>query len=69
VRDAMTPIAEAKTVRPGTGAYEALARMMQTGVGRLLVVDTHGEIVGILTRSDLLHLIRLRTELGTDLPA
>lgn len=69
VREAMTPIAEAKTVRPGIAAYEALARMMQSGVGRLLVVDTHGEIVGILTRSDLLHLIRLRTELGTDVPA
>ncbi|MDR5682502.1 MAG: site-2 protease family protein [Armatimonadota bacterium] len=69
VRDAMTPIAQVKTVRPGTGAYDALARMVQAGVGRLLVVNADGELAGILTRSDLMHLIRLRTELGADVPA
>jgi Zn-dependent protease/CBS domain-containing protein len=69
VRDTMTPIAAAKTVRPGAAAYDALARMVQTGVGRLLVVDADGELAGILTRSDLMHLIRMRTEIGADMPA
>jgi Zn-dependent protease/CBS domain-containing protein len=69
VRDAMTPMSEMKTVRPGTGAYDALARIAETGVGRLLVVDAQGNLAGILTRSDLMHLIRLRTELGADVPA
>lgn len=64
VREAMTPIAEAKVVRPGLPAYEALARMLQEGVGRLLVVDEDGELVGLVTRSDLMHLIRVRTELA-----
>lgn len=64
VRDAMTPILRAHTVRPEAPAYEALARMAQAGVGRLLVLDTAGDLVGILTRSDLLHLIRLRSELA-----
>ncbi len=66
VREAMTPIAQAKVVRPDLSAYEALARMLQDGVGRLLVVDEDGELVGLVTRSDLMHLIRVRTELGTD---
>jgi len=66
VREAMTPIAEAKVVRPGLSAYEALARMLQEGVGRLLVVDEDGELMGLVTRSDLMHLIRVRTELGED---
>ncbi|MBI4278895.1 MAG: site-2 protease family protein [Armatimonadetes bacterium] len=69
VRDAMTPIAQAKTVRPGVSAYDALARMVQAGVGRLLVVDADGEMVGIVTRSDLMHVIRMRTELGAELPS
>ncbi|MCL6500109.1 MAG: CBS domain-containing protein, partial [Firmicutes bacterium] len=63
VREAMTPIDRAQTVRPEAPAYDALARMVQAGVGRLLVLDAGGELVGILTRSDLLHLIRLRSEL------
>ncbi len=62
VREAMTPIAQAHTVRPEAPAYEALARMMQAGVGRLMVLDGSGELVGILTRSDLLHTIRLRQD-------
>jgi Zn-dependent protease len=68
VREAMTPIARAHTVRPEAPAYDALARMVQAGVGRLLVLDADGSLVGILTRSDLLHLIRLRSELGAELP-
>lgn len=62
VRQAMTPIARAHTVPPEAPAYEALARMTQGGVGRLLVLDGAGELVGILTRSDLLQVIRLRQD-------
>ncbi|MER3456114.1 MAG: site-2 protease family protein [candidate division GAL15 bacterium] len=66
VREAMTPIGRARTVRPETLAYDALARMVEAGVGRLLVLDADGELVGILTRSDLLHLLRLRSEPGPE---
>lgn len=69
VRDVMTPIARAQTVRTGTSAYEALARMLRANVGRLLVMGDHGELEGLLTRSDLMYLIRIRTELGADRPA
>lgn len=63
VRDAMTPTSRLRTVRPTTSAYDAFARMAQDGIGRLLVVDDEGGLVGILTRSDLLHVLRIRTEL------
>lgn len=66
VREAMTPIGRAQVIRPEADAYDALVRMAQAGVGRLLVVDGQGDLVGILTRSDLLHLIRLRSELGAE---
>jgi Zn-dependent protease/CBS domain-containing protein len=63
VREAMTPLARLRTVRPGTSAYDAFTRMAQDAIGRLLVVDDDGELAGILTRSDLLHVLRIRTEL------
>ena len=67
VRDVMTPQANLKTVRPTTTAYEAFMRLGQEQIGRLLVVDDGGSLVGILTRSDLLHVIRLYTEFGGNL--
>ncbi len=63
VRAIMTPLSRLRTVRPTTSAYEAFARLAQNGIGRLLVVDEDGQLVGILTRSDLLHVIRTRTSL------
>jgi Zn-dependent protease/CBS domain-containing protein len=64
VREVMTPLQRLRTVRPSSSAYEAFERMAQDGIGRVLVVDDDGILVGILTRSDLLHLLRLREELG-----
>jgi Zn-dependent protease len=63
VRDAMTPTSRLRTVKPTSSAYDAFARMAQDGIGRLLVVDDSGDLMGILTRSDLLHVLRIRTEL------
>ena len=63
VRNAMTPLSRLRTIRPTTSAYEAFARMAQDGIGRLLVTDLDGTLLGIVTRSDLLHAIRTRVEL------
>lgn len=62
VRTIMTPADQLQTVRPTTSAYEAFTRLVENGVGRLPVVDD-GQLVGMITRSDLLHLVRARTEL------
>jgi len=42
---------------------DAFVRMAQDGIGRLLVTDPDGSLIGILTRSDLLHMMRMRVEL------
>lgn len=64
VREAMTPLSNLRTVRPSASAYDAFARMASADIGRLLIVDNEGALVGILTRSDLLHVMRIRIELA-----
>ena len=59
----MTPLSRLRTVRPSASAYDAFVRMAQDGIGRLLVTDPDGSLIGILTRSDLLHMMRMRVEL------
>jgi acetoin utilization protein AcuB len=52
VRDWMSP--NPVTVGPKTSLPEAHATMKQRSVRRLLVVDNHGKLVGIVTESDVL---------------
>jgi Zn-dependent protease/CBS domain-containing protein len=42
------------SVTPEADAMDALSRMQQTGVGRLPVIDRDGELVGLVSRSDLM---------------
>lgn len=62
IREIMTPRDRLKTVSVSDSAYAAFARMAQDGVGRLLVLDEGGHLAGIVTRSDLLHVLRLRVD-------
>lgn len=52
VADVMT--ADVRTIGLDADATEALNEMQRHGIGRLPVVDHHGELIGILSRSDLL---------------
>ncbi|MEF8781043.1 MAG: CBS domain-containing protein [Haloferacaceae archaeon] len=52
VRDVMTT--DLTTVEPGADALTALRTMQETGVGRLPVVDENGDLVGIISRTDLM---------------
>jgi Zn-dependent protease/CBS domain-containing protein len=62
VREIMTPRERLKTVSLRDTAYDAFARMAQDHIGRLLVLDDDGNLAGIVTRSDLLHVLRLRAD-------
>jgi len=63
VGDAMDREAVKRAVPPDMDAMEVLARMSQEGVGRIPVVG-QGQLVGIVTRRDILDLLRLKTDLG-----
>ncbi len=62
IREIMTPRDRLKTVSVNDSAYAAFARMSQGNIGRLLVLDADDTLTGIVTRSDLLHVLRLRVD-------
>jgi Zn-dependent protease/CBS domain-containing protein len=43
-----------KTVNAGAEVIDALSRLREDGIGRVLVTDDRGELVGVLTRTDLM---------------
>ena len=59
---------ELTTIGPDAGAMDAITTMQENGVGRLPVVDESGELVGLISRSDLvtaLNIIQSRGSLPT----
>jgi predicted transcriptional regulator len=56
------PCSPENTIRPETDAVKALARMNQTGVSRLMVVDDN-RLIGIIALKDLLNFLSLKIEL------
>ncbi|MEM1587848.1 MAG: site-2 protease family protein [Candidatus Bathyarchaeia archaeon] len=63
VKQVMTPAEKILTVKPDEPALEALIKMSAFKIGRLPVID-RGNVIGIVTRSDIIHAIRTRIELG-----
>ena len=56
------------TITPSSDAIQALAKMSQAGVSRMMVVD-EDRLVGLLSLSDLMKFIALKMELeGGDEP-
>ncbi|MFB6235898.1 MAG: CBS domain-containing protein [Halopenitus sp.] len=45
---------DVQTIRPDTNAMEALQRMQEQDVGRLIVVDDEDNLVGLVSRTDLM---------------
>jgi len=64
VEEVMTRISAEMVLHPDTQAVEALRRMIIEERGRL-PVTVGNTLVGILTRRDILDLLRIKTDLGT----
>jgi Zn-dependent protease/CBS domain-containing protein len=62
IREAVIPCSTGNTISPSTDSIKALAKMNQTGVSRLLVVE-NGRLVGLVTLKDLLNFFSLKVEL------
>jgi len=63
VKEVMTPSEKILFIEPEDSAVEALVKMSKFGVGRLPVMED-GKLVGIVTRSDIIHALRTKSELG-----
>jgi Zn-dependent protease/predicted transcriptional regulator len=63
VREAMIPCEKVVTVKPSVSALDALNTMARQNVGRLVILDGT-QLLGIVTRGDLMRTIQTRQELG-----
>jgi Zn-dependent protease/predicted transcriptional regulator len=62
VGQAMIPCEQAVTVKPSLTALDAMQKMARNKVGRVLVVN-EGQLVGIVTREDIVRTVQTRHEL------
>ncbi len=58
-----------RTVTPDTDAMTAINEMQGNGIGRLLVVDQFGDLVGLISRTDLMTAFNIIQETGSLEPA
>jgi Zn-dependent protease len=63
VRDIMTPIELVPCLKPTDDATEALSRMIAYDISRMPVVED-GCLMGILSRSNIMDLFRIKSDLG-----
>ena len=63
VQAAMTPLGDSIVVPPEAPLIRAMAKMAETGLGRVLVVDG-GRLAGLLTMGAVLRHVRVREELS-----
>lgn len=65
VADAMRELdRETMTVNSDEEAVEAMMQMAEHDLGRVLVTDQSGQIIGILSQSDIRRLVRVKSGLG-----
>jgi Zn-dependent protease/predicted transcriptional regulator len=63
-KDVMHPITEELVLRPDDDTVDALTKMLKSGSGKLPVV-VGDRLVGILTRRDVMALLKIKTDLGS----
>src|SRR3990170_1268899 len=63
VRDIMHKEITAFTISPESGALEALDKMIDTHRGRLVVIED-GRIAGMISQRDIMHMLKLKADLG-----
>lgn len=62
-REAASPLTKENSISPSTDAWDAVVRMSQENCGRLVVTEDRA-LRGIVSRTDIMRLMRTRLELG-----
>jgi CBS domain-containing protein len=60
----MSPLGDREWADPREDVVLVLERMLNTGAGRLPVIES-GRLVGILSRRDIMDFLHVRTDLGS----
>jgi len=63
VKDVMTPVERLKVARPDQEALSLLEQMNESDINQMPVVS-EGRVIGLVTRDNLMRLLRTRSELG-----
>jgi Zn-dependent protease/predicted transcriptional regulator len=63
VRDIMTPVEHVPCLSPTEDTTEALSRMLSGDIGCMPVVE-NGQLVGIVSRRDIMNLFKIKSDLG-----
>lgn len=63
VRDIMCTDPAEFTISPELSAEDALDKMVEDNRGRLVVIE-RGHIIGIISQRDIMHVLKLKTDLG-----
>jgi CBS domain-containing protein len=63
VKDIMTPVDKLKMAHPDQNALNILEQMDESNINQMPVVS-EGRIIGLITRDNLIRLLRTRSELG-----
>ncbi len=64
VKEIMIPTERLVMVRSETPASDVMYKMARYGVGRVLIVE-EGKLLGIISHSDLMYIIKVRAEIGS----
>ena len=62
VNEIMVPISDSFIINKNLDAMDALTKLVQNGLGRVLVIE-QGKLIGILSQKDIMQLFQLRTEI------
>lgn len=65
VSNILTPLKEAMVIKPDTDASEVMIEMATKNRGRALVME-NGELVGLLSRTDMMRYMQMHMALGSD---
>ncbi len=62
----LTPLKETMVIRPNSDAAEVMMKMATQNTGRALVMEENGELVGLLSRTDMMRFIQMHMVLGEE---
>ncbi len=66
VAHVLTPLRETMVIDPDSDAAEVMMKMANQNTGRALVMKENGELVGLLSRTDMMRFIQMHMVLGEE---